>query len=143
MDYHAMILTGHDLPENVNALGLISTGFEDLGLPPILGRGLFAFGRHRWAGPASRDGALVQVLANRTLAERDFPNGDAIGHSLKLPDIEDRPPAILSASNTADSCLQIVGIVGDARNDGATKSHQAGSVRTLHAEHVAGGPRFW
>ena len=40
MDYHAMTMTGHDLPENVNAIGLISTGFEDLGVPPALGRGL-------------------------------------------------------------------------------------------------------
>jgi hypothetical protein len=40
MDYHAMTMTGHDLPENVNAIGLISTGFDDLGLPPLLGRGL-------------------------------------------------------------------------------------------------------
>jgi hypothetical protein len=40
MDYHALILTGHDLPENVNAIGLISSGFNDLGVPPLLGRGL-------------------------------------------------------------------------------------------------------
>jgi hypothetical protein len=40
MDYHAMTLTGHELPENVNAIGLISNGFTDLGVPPIAGRGL-------------------------------------------------------------------------------------------------------
>ena len=27
MDFHAMTLTGHDVPENVNVVGLISTGF--------------------------------------------------------------------------------------------------------------------
>src|ERR1700745_1459425 len=40
MDYDAMNLTGHDLPENVNAISLISNGFHDLGVPPIVGRGL-------------------------------------------------------------------------------------------------------
>ena len=42
MDFHAMILTGHDVPENVNAIGLIANGFSDLGVPPVLGRGLVA-----------------------------------------------------------------------------------------------------
>ena len=40
MDYHAMILTGREVPENVNAIGLIANGFADLGVPPVLGRGL-------------------------------------------------------------------------------------------------------
>ena len=57
-------------------------------------------------------------MINRTLAQRYFPNGDAIGHSVKLPGFEDRPPAVLSAAKISDSWLQIVGIVGDARNDG-------------------------
>jgi len=57
-------------------------------------------------------------LINRTLAQRYFPHGDAIGHSVKLSGIEERPPAVLTVPNAADSWLQIVGIVGDARNDG-------------------------
>ena len=40
MDFHALTWSGHDLPENVNAISLISSGFDDLGVPPILGRGL-------------------------------------------------------------------------------------------------------
>jgi hypothetical protein len=40
MDFHAMTLTGPEVPENVNVVGLISTGFTDLGVPPVLGRGL-------------------------------------------------------------------------------------------------------
>ena len=40
MNYHAMTMTGHDLPENVNVIGLISNGFNDPGVPPLLGRGL-------------------------------------------------------------------------------------------------------
>jgi MacB-like periplasmic core domain len=33
-------MTRDDLPENVNAIGLISNGFDDLGVPAALGRGL-------------------------------------------------------------------------------------------------------
>src|SRR2546422_4681333 len=40
MDYNALMLTGQDLPESVNAVSLISNGFQDLGVPPVLGRGL-------------------------------------------------------------------------------------------------------
>jgi hypothetical protein len=40
MDYDPMNLTGHNLPENVNAITLISNGFNELGVPPIVGRRL-------------------------------------------------------------------------------------------------------
>jgi len=62
-------------------------------------------------------GAHVAVI-NHTLAQRYFPNGDAIGHSLKLPGIEGNPATVLSPPNIAASWLEIVGIVDDARNDG-------------------------
>jgi predicted lysophospholipase L1 biosynthesis ABC-type transport system permease subunit len=57
-------------------------------------------------------------MINHTLAQRYFPKGDAIGHSLRLPGIEGNPATVLSPPNIAASWLQIVGIVGDARNDG-------------------------
>ena len=40
MDYHAISVTGNDYPENIIAVSLISTGFQDLGVPALLGRGL-------------------------------------------------------------------------------------------------------
>lgn len=70
-----------------------------------------------WSSAENQNGALVAVI-NQTMAQRYFPNGDAIGSSLKLPRIEDRPPAELSVPNLADSWLSIVGIVSDSRNDG-------------------------
>ena len=70
-----------------------------------------------WSGTENRNGAHLAVI-NRTLAQRYFPNGGAIGSSLKVPDFDDRPPAVLSAAKIAESWLQIVGVVGDARNDG-------------------------
>ena len=64
------------------------------------------------------------AMINRTLAQRYFPNGDAIGHSLKLPKIDDPSPEMLSAANIADSWLPIVGIVDDFLNDGLRKPIQ-------------------
>ena len=70
-----------------------------------------------WSDAENSNGAHVAVI-NHTLAQRYFPNGDAIGHSLKLPGIEGNPATILSPKNIGNSWLQIVGIVEDARNDG-------------------------
>jgi hypothetical protein len=72
-----------------------------------------------WSETENRNARHLAVI-NRTLAQRYFPHGDAIGHSMKVPGFEDRPPAVLSAAKIADSWLEIVGIVGDARNDGLT-----------------------
>jgi predicted lysophospholipase L1 biosynthesis ABC-type transport system permease subunit len=58
------------------------------------------------------------VVINQALARIYFPNGDAIGHSIRVPSIENRPPIVLSAPGIADAWLVIVGIVGDHRNDG-------------------------
>ena len=70
-----------------------------------------------WSDAENTKGAHVAVI-NHTLAQRYFPNGDAIGHSLRLPGIEGNPATVLSPPNIAASWLQIVGIVEDARNDG-------------------------
>jgi predicted permease len=70
-----------------------------------------------WSDVENSKGAHLAVI-NRTLAKRYFPRGDAIGHSLNLPGIEGNPATILSPPNIGASWLQIVGIVGDARNDG-------------------------
>jgi len=39
MDYHRFTLTGSGVQENINEVGLIANGFNDLGVPPVLGRG--------------------------------------------------------------------------------------------------------
>jgi predicted permease len=70
-----------------------------------------------WSETENYRGAHVAVI-NRTLAQRYFPNGDAIGYSLKMPGIEGNPATILSPPRIGNSWLQIVGIVEDARNDG-------------------------
>jgi hypothetical protein len=92
------------------SLNMISPNyFAALRIPLLQGR--------IWSEDENQNGALVAVI-NRTMAQRYFPNGDALGHSVKLPAIEDRPPAELAAPNFVESWLPILGIVEDARNDG-------------------------
>jgi hypothetical protein len=83
--------------------------FSTLRIPLLRGR--------LWSEAENKDGAHV-VIINQTLARLYFPNGDAIGHSIKLPGLENRPPIVLSAPDIADAWLQIVGIAGDDRDAG-------------------------
>ncbi len=104
------ILGKNAMEEQMASVELVSPGyFATLRIPVIEGR--------VWNETENRNGALLAVI-NRTTAQRYFPKGDAIGSSLKLPGVEDRPPAELSVPKLADSWLLIAGIVGDSRNDG-------------------------
>jgi putative ABC transport system permease protein len=69
-----------------------------------------------WDETENHHGAPV-VVVNQTLAKRYFPNGDAIGHSIKFPDLRDEPPFTLTAAG-ADGNLLIVGIIQDKLDDG-------------------------
>jgi hypothetical protein len=68
------------------------------------------------AGFPHNDAHLVVI--NQTLARLYFPNGDAIGHSIKLPGLEDRSPSLISDPGIANSWLQVIGVVGDSRDNG-------------------------
>jgi predicted permease len=95
------------------SVNLVNPGyFSVLRIPLLEGR--------LWNESEGRNGAHLAVI-NRTLARRFFPNGDAIGHSVKLPDFENRPPAALSPPDIAESWLMVVGVVEDAKNDGLSK----------------------
>jgi predicted permease len=83
--------------------------FPVLRLPLLQGR--------LWNESENHDAAHVVVI-NQAMARLYFPSGDAIGHAIKLPSIENRPPIVLSAPGIADSWLQIVGIVADDRDSG-------------------------
>jgi len=72
-----------------------------------------------WDETENRNGARVAVI-NQTMAHRYFPNGDAIGHSLRMPEIQDQPPFALSAPDAA-GWRQIVGVVADKLDDGLRK----------------------
>lgn len=85
--------------------------FPVLGIPLAQGR--------IWNEAENHRGALFMVV-NQTLARRYFPNGDAIGHTLKFPELTPQPPYRLTAPGVENGLL-IVGIVGDKRDDGLSK----------------------
>ncbi len=96
-------------PPMVSANLISPQYFEALRIPLLQGR--------IWNNAENSKGAHV-ALINQTLARRFFPNGDAIGHSVRMPGIEGNPATVLSPPNIGASWLQIVGIVGDSRNGG-------------------------
>jgi predicted permease len=104
------ILGKPSIEDQMGSINFVSPGyFAALRIPVLQGR--------VWDEAENHNGAMIAVI-NRTMAQRYFPKGDAVGHSVKLPAIEDRPPAELSVSSFPNAWLSIVGIVEDARNDG-------------------------
>ena len=70
-----------------------------------------------WDETENHNAAHVAVI-NQTMARLYFPDGDAIGHSLKVPEMTDEPPYTILAPGSASAWMQIVGIVADKRDDG-------------------------
>src|SRR4051794_16974134 len=79
MDYHAMTMTGRELPENVNVIGLISSGFDDLGVPPLLGRGLL-----RSDAIDGQEPQPVVVLSYRFWQQHLAADPQIVGKTLQL-----------------------------------------------------------
>jgi len=96
-----------DQKMNVGFVG--STYFQLLRVPLTQGR--------IWDGTENRNAANLAVV-NQVLARRYFPNGDAIGHSLKIPELVQQPPFVLDGPRTDGSWFNIIGVVGDRRNNG-------------------------
>jgi putative ABC transport system permease protein len=69
-----------------------------------------------WDESETLHGAKL-ALINQTLARQYFPNGDAIGSEIRVPELKGEPPFRLAAAGS-DSWFQVIGIVSDARNDG-------------------------
>jgi predicted permease len=83
--------------------------FRTLRIPLLQGR--------IWSETENHNGAPLAVI-NQTLARLYFRNRDPVGHSLKLPDLENPPEDLTSAPGIPASWLQIVGVVGDSRDAG-------------------------
>lgn len=90
-------------------------GFVDAGYFQLL-RISLSQGRI-WDETENHNAAHLAVV-NETLARRYFPNGDAIGHAIKIPELVEQPPFVLDGPSTDGSWLQIVGVVADRRNNG-------------------------
>ena len=60
------------------------------------------------------------AVINQTMARQYWPQGDALGKQLRLPDLKGEPP-LLQAAQDSNGWLQVIGIVADARNNGLRK----------------------
>jgi predicted permease len=69
-----------------------------------------------WDYSENKRGARVAVV-NETLAKQYFPEGNAIGHSIRMPNLKADPPMTVAISESND-WMEIIGVVADARNDG-------------------------
>jgi putative ABC transport system permease protein len=85
--------------------------FGTLHIPLINGR--------LWDISETERGATL-ALVNKTFAHRYFPDESPIGHSIRITLLVSKPPALLG-SQDSNSWLQVIGIVGDAINDGLDK----------------------
>ncbi len=90
--------------------------FRVLSIPLLQGR--------IWNADENHQGAALAVI-NQTLARRYFPHGDAIGHSIRFPELASaaQPPFVL-LSPAASSPVLVIGIVGDKLDDGLAKPIQ-------------------
>ena len=69
-----------------------------------------------WDETETMRGAKLAMI-NQTLAHQYFPNGDAVGSEIRMPELKGEPPFQLAVAGS-DSWFQVVGIASDARNDG-------------------------
>ena len=75
-----------------------------------------------WDETEEHNAAHVAVI-NQTFAQRYFPKGDAIGHSVRVPELKNYPPFTLTPGD-ATGWMQIIGVITDKRNDGLRKPIQ-------------------
>jgi predicted permease len=82
--------------------------FGTLQVPLLQGRS--------WSTAEVARGASL-VVVNQTLARRYYPNGDIVGHAIKLSALQSGSPEALTAPGAGD-WMQVIGVFGDSLNDG-------------------------
>ena len=82
--------------------------FHALGISLLQGR--------LWEETETSRGARLAVV-NEAFAKRYFPNGDALGRMVRVPELKNHPPGVIAVAGSND-WTPIIGIVGDARNNG-------------------------
>jgi predicted permease len=104
------ILGGQPQQEQQAVFSLIgSEYFATLKIPMLNGR--------VWNHTENQRGDFVAVI-NETLARRDWPRGDAIGHQIRVPSLKDDGAPLSAASPQSGDWRQIVGVVADSKNNG-------------------------
>ena len=109
----AFEIFGRSVGENdrIRANWVSSEYFPVLRIPLLRGR--------LWDKPEVGRGAMLAVI-NESMARRYWPNGDALGKQMRLPEVKPEPPFTQTVAG-GDGWMQIIGIVGDARDDGVGK----------------------
>ena len=69
-----------------------------------------------WDSPEIMRAARLAVI-NQSMAKQYWPEGDAIGKQVRLPEMKGDPPFVVAAKDS-DNWLQIIGIAADACDDG-------------------------
>jgi len=72
-----------------------------------------------WDEAETHRGAALMVV-NQTFAKKYFPDGDAIGKTVKVTELKPQPPYLLIAPG-AENGIQIIGIIADKLDDGLAK----------------------
>ena len=70
-----------------------------------------------WDQSENQRGDFVAVV-NQTLAQRYWPNGDAIGHRIRVDSLTNEHVPLAAASPQSRQQREIIGVVADYRNDG-------------------------
>jgi putative ABC transport system permease protein len=69
-----------------------------------------------WDHPETMRGAPLAII-NQAMARQYWPDGNALGQQIRISTLKDEPPYFPAAAGSTD-WLQIVGVVGDSRNNG-------------------------
>jgi predicted permease len=82
-----------------------------------------ALAQGRFWNETEENNAAHLAVINQTFVQRYFPKGDAIGHSIRVPQIKTTEPYELTPPG-ANGWMQIIGVIADKRNDGLRKPIQ-------------------
>lgn len=115
-DYQAFEILGMPFPQRQYlATNLISPEyFSTLHIPLLEGR--------LWNEAENTRGAAVAVI-NQTFARRYFPNGNAIGQQIRMPDSNSQTTDenVGASISEPGGWIQVIGVVGDSTNNGLDK----------------------
>jgi predicted permease len=106
-------ILGQDAFEQQDALvNFVNSGYFAVLNVPILGGRL-------WSQAETMRGANFAVV-NQAFTRRYFSTSDILGHSVRVSRLTNEPPYTLAAAGS-DGWLQIIGVVGDALDQGLAK----------------------